>query len=146
MSRASTPVDHASLAMWCSTTTRTCSSGATRSSRARNGTCTDRSNPCPASSATTPDRKSTRLNSSHDDISYAVFCLKKSTNFCPAHVYEMLPDGACGKTLQINASICRHCKACDIKEPYADQITLFFFKGGAPPNYHPLSPPFDLPV
>src|SRR6202521_6235087 len=24
-----------------------------------------------------PDRKSTRLNSSHDDISYAVFCLKK---------------------------------------------------------------------
>src|SRR2546428_9365158 len=30
-----------------------------------------------------PDRKSTRLNSSHDQISYAVFCLKKkvSTTF-----------------------------------------------------------------
>src|SRR5206468_12913183 len=28
-------------------------------------------------SATAPDRKSTRLNSSHDQISYAVFCLKK---------------------------------------------------------------------
>src|SRR2546421_3576676 len=27
--------------------------------------------------ATTRDRKSTRLNSSHDQISYAVFCLKK---------------------------------------------------------------------
>src|SRR3712207_8282439 len=27
------------------------------------------------------DRKSTRLNSSHANISYAVFCLKK-TNFC----------------------------------------------------------------
>src|SRR2546430_5496666 len=26
---------------------------------------------------TTPDRKSTRLNSSHSQISYAVFCLKK---------------------------------------------------------------------
>src|SRR2546421_9050116 len=26
---------------------------------------------------TSPDRKSTRLNSSHDQISYAVFCLKK---------------------------------------------------------------------
>src|SRR2546428_7141516 len=26
-----------------------------------------------------PDRKSTRLNSSHDQISYAVFCLKKKT-------------------------------------------------------------------
>src|SRR5690242_20816491 len=28
-------------------------------------------------SATPPDRKSTRLNSSHMSISYAVFCLKK---------------------------------------------------------------------
>src|SRR5690348_17895684 len=27
--------------------------------------------------AATPDRKSTRLNSSHPSISYAVFCLKK---------------------------------------------------------------------
>src|SRR2546430_13282176 len=30
---------------------------------------------------TGPDRKSTRLNSSHSQISYAVFCLKK-TNTC----------------------------------------------------------------
>src|SRR3712207_8090888 len=30
--------------------------------------------------ATTPDRKSTRLNSSHANISYAVFCLKKKKN------------------------------------------------------------------
>src|SRR5438445_8331312 len=37
--------------------------GATRDSRAR----------C-------PDRKSTRLNSSHANISYAVFCLKKKKN------------------------------------------------------------------
>src|SRR3712207_8853199 len=28
----------------------------------------------------TPDRKSTRLNSSHANISYAVFCLKKKTS------------------------------------------------------------------
>src|SRR3712207_7468411 len=28
---------------------------------------------------TQPDRKSTRLNSSHANISYAVFCLKKKT-------------------------------------------------------------------
>src|SRR3712207_8787741 len=27
------------------------------------------------------DRKSTRLNSSHANISYAVFCLKKTTNY-----------------------------------------------------------------
>src|SRR3982751_1522223 len=30
-------------------------------------------------SSATADRKSTRLNSSHDQISYAVFCLKKKT-------------------------------------------------------------------
>src|SRR5947209_18305121 len=29
---------------------------------------------------TRPDRKSTRLNSSHANISYAVFCLKKKKN------------------------------------------------------------------
>src|SRR3712207_8490006 len=28
------------------------------------------------------DRKSTRLNSSHANISYAVFCLKKKKKFC----------------------------------------------------------------
>src|SRR5437588_7757449 len=33
--------------------------------------------PCAAANATVGDRKSTRLNSSHTVISYAVFCLKK---------------------------------------------------------------------
>src|SRR2546421_568115 len=33
-----------------------------------------------AAEAATADRKSTRLNSSHDQISYAVFCLKKKKN------------------------------------------------------------------
>src|SRR5258708_30995017 len=33
--------------------------------------------PAPAASPPTRDRKSTRLNSSHQIISYAVFCLKK---------------------------------------------------------------------
>src|SRR3712207_7043037 len=32
----------------------------------------------------TRDRKSTRLNSSHANISYAVFCLKKKNNPCTA--------------------------------------------------------------
>src|SRR5206468_4452305 len=35
------------------------------------------SNPFGKKSNARPDRKSTRLNSSHDQISYAVFCLKK---------------------------------------------------------------------
>src|SRR3712207_7013639 len=41
------------------------------------------------------DRKSTRLNSSHANISYAVFCLKKKTNitrqFRVRSVQRMLP-------------------------------------------------------
>src|SRR3712207_8556136 len=32
------------------------------------------------------DRKSTRLNSSHANISYAVFCLKKKTNNTQEHL------------------------------------------------------------
>src|SRR3712207_7838487 len=33
------------------------------------------------------DRKSTRLNSSHANISYAVFCLKKKNNNTEASIY-----------------------------------------------------------
>src|SRR3712207_7716437 len=35
------------------------------------------------------DRKSTRLNSSHANISYAVFCLKKKNNLSPPHLYTV---------------------------------------------------------
>jgi electron-transferring-flavoprotein dehydrogenase len=55
-------------------------------------------------------------------------------NFCPAGVYEMVADGAGGKRLQINASNCVHCKACDIKDPYG-LITWTTPEGGAGPNY-----------
>src|SRR3712207_7742295 len=37
------------------------------------------------------DRKSTRLNSSHANISYAVFCLKKK-HTAPSRCYSGLPD------------------------------------------------------
>jgi electron-transferring-flavoprotein dehydrogenase len=60
------------------------------------------------------------------------------TNFCPANVYEMIPDGNGGQKLQINASNCVHCKACDIKEPYTDQITWVTPEGGSGPNYQSL--------
>src|SRR5206468_12449412 len=39
------------------------------------------------------DRKSTRLNSSHDQISYAVFCLKKKTRDRGSAVRRSLVDG-----------------------------------------------------
>src|SRR3989440_4390894 len=39
------------------------------------------------------DRKSTRLNSSHDQISYAVFCLKKKKNKHRIQPPRTLPGG-----------------------------------------------------
>src|SRR5437762_5496160 len=42
--------------------------------------CINRHAPAVERTGTTVDRKSTRLNSSHRCISYAVFCLKKKTN------------------------------------------------------------------
>src|SRR2546430_12102414 len=45
-----------------------------------------------------PDRKSTRLNSSHSQISYAVFCLKKKkskytrTRFYRSHLHSYIDD------------------------------------------------------
>src|SRR2546430_10162081 len=40
------------------------------------------------------DRKSTRLNSSHSQISYAVFCLKKKKilKYYPTHIHNELHD------------------------------------------------------
>src|SRR5207249_10473326 len=40
-----------------------------------------RSRGAEATAGRAPDRKSTRLNSSHVSISYAVFCLKKKINY-----------------------------------------------------------------
>src|SRR2546430_12090616 len=48
--------------------------------RSPKGASSSRRSPCSGASARpcpSPDRKSTRLNSSHSQISYAVFCLKK---------------------------------------------------------------------
>src|SRR5207302_9220676 len=47
-----------------------------------------RSNTCSVSSKCWTDRKSTRLNSSHVKISYAVFCLKKKKTSSPM-TYEL---------------------------------------------------------
>src|SRR5206468_11408916 len=60
------------------TMARTCSASLWAPSGAARSAVTESARP-PAlrMSVTTEDRKSTRLNSSHDQISYAVFCLKK---------------------------------------------------------------------
>src|SRR5699024_12738744 len=59
-----------------STSARTWSAGTRSSTAARTGSSAT-SVPCspPSRTTTSTDRKSTRLNSSHVSISYAVFCL-----------------------------------------------------------------------
>src|SRR2546427_9700134 len=56
--------------------------GTSRTGRGRASHSGGRDSPAPGSRSPSPahryrDRKSTRLNSSHSQISYAVFCLKK---------------------------------------------------------------------
>src|SRR2546427_5721854 len=50
---------------------------------------------CGLSQAAAPglDRKSTRLNSSHSQISYAVFCLKKKNGIVANQQIKTLQDG-----------------------------------------------------
>src|SRR2546421_965679 len=49
------------------------------------------------------DRKSTRLNSSHDQISYAVFCLKKKKRLTNADFVAFSPDPYSRLTASIRA-------------------------------------------
>src|SRR2546430_2993872 len=59
------------------------------------------------------DRKSTRLNSSHSQISYAVFCLKKKKKLCLRiagsskvgmfdQLESMICGGACSRSLEFS--------------------------------------------
>src|SRR2546427_4613440 len=52
-------------------------SGSSRMRMLRPSSATNPSHPIEVLTTAFPDRKSTRLNSSHSQISYAVFCLKK---------------------------------------------------------------------
>jgi electron-transferring-flavoprotein dehydrogenase len=56
------------------------------------------------------------------------------TRFCPANVYEIIPDADGRGRLQINASNCVHCKTCDIMDPY-QVITWVPPEGGGGPQY-----------
>src|SRR5256886_11936141 len=59
------------------------------------------------------DRKSTRLNSSHSQISYAVFCLKKKTNRSAAPVPLQFPNHilcwGCSSSGCASAARASHC-------------------------------------
>ncbi|XP_052204803.1 electron transfer flavoprotein-ubiquinone oxidoreductase, mitochondrial isoform X2 [Diospyros lotus] len=56
------------------------------------------------------------------------------SRYCPARVYEYVPDDKGKLKLQINAQNCLHCKACDIKDP-KQNIEWNVPEGGGGPGY-----------
>src|SRR6202522_1357533 len=94
------------------------------------------------------DRKSTRLNSSHLRISYAVFCLKKTHRAARAgHLWPYLPPDAGGGPHRLALP-----PLLPADQPRTPQSTsppgplkiLFFFNDGSPPETSPLPPPDAL--
>src|ERR1022692_4568864 len=85
------------------------------------------------------DRKSTRLNSSHLVISYAVFCLKKKTN---DKDHRSLTAASVERPGGYSVS------ASSDGEDGAAAFWFFFFflKDGAPPDLTPFPPPAAFPV
>ncbi|XP_031380301.1 electron transfer flavoprotein-ubiquinone oxidoreductase, mitochondrial isoform X2 [Punica granatum] len=56
------------------------------------------------------------------------------SRYCPARVYEYVPDEEGKLKLHINAQNCLHCKACDIKDP-KQNIEWTVPEGGGGPGY-----------
>src|ERR1039458_6687609 len=89
------------------------------------------------------DRKSTRLNSSHLGISYAVFCLKKNRRIgiCGARARS----SACGgwtppvgrAASALGQVVCRR-RGANFVRPSLRQSVFFFLNDAAPPEIYPL--------
>src|ERR1035438_9073815 len=95
------------------------------------------------------DRKSTRLNSSHLGISYAVFCLKKQARLQNmARKSTRLPCRQLGISHAVIGATTGQC-AGDPGEvwihKFRSDLSVFFFKGRAPPPTPPPSPTHPLP-
>src|SRR3954465_2671926 len=87
-----------------------------------------------------PDRKSTRLNSSHTIISYAVFCLKKKDPLDPRAWRHALARN--------HAVSVQHARRA-LQGDAGNQLRLFlffFFNDPAPAEIYPLSLPAALPI
>src|SRR6202043_1606216 len=96
------------------------------------------------------DRKSTRLNSSHVKISYAVFCLKKKQKRQRlarrgARCTRLRGSGACSPPPRryLPAREEGALKPVALASP---RESFFFLKGGGPPGRSPFSPPPPFPL
>src|ERR1035441_1294999 len=79
------------------------------------------------------DRKSTRLNSSHLGISYAVFCLKKKEHVCPAcGSIDIVKRGYWytqrGQYLRYRGSYCGKYSRGNKRTQHATLLNIVFFK------------------
>src|SRR4051795_2071589 len=96
------------------------------------------------------DRKSTRLNSSHTLISYAVFCLKKKTAHPRLRTGGDLPPLRPAHHAQplrpTRVAICGAILASCVRLTPDSGYFFFFFNDTAPPEIYPLSLPDALPI
>src|SRR6202522_4091794 len=89
------------------------------------------------------DRKSTRLNSSHDDISYAVFCLKKKKLSISIGNKSFLFVAFLGD--DVGTQPCRQAGS-DQKQTNGPGGCFFFLMKGGPPRFSPFPHPPPLPL
>src|SRR3954462_3936354 len=99
---------------------------------------------------TCADRKSTRLNSSHTIISYAVFCLKKKTARCTPHPAERRALGArTGAEASCPVAAARppgRARQGTLRPPTAVTAAVFFFNDTATTEIYTLSLHDALPI
>src|ERR1039457_5372247 len=97
------------------------------------------------------DRKSTRLNSSHLVISYAVFCLKKKTKKTSKRNTDKidrpkLTDLCCTHTMARSLSLFASNRSLHIIITLSFFFFFFFLKDRAPPEFSPLPLPAAFPI
>src|SRR3954449_293336 len=99
---------------------------------------------------TCADRKSTRLNSSHTLISYAVFCLKKKKqNHIPPPLRTLVSERSTLPTVILSYACPCHTHALLRSPPFFALFCFFFFfflKDPAPPEIYPLPLHDALPI
>src|SRR6202521_3999617 len=94
--------------------------------------------------ANAKDRKSTRLNSSHLRISYAVFCLKKKKNHIALQQQARGTAQHLQRLLAVRARVCRRVCTCDHADSLLHLVVclcfIFFFLMIRRPPRSPLFP------
>src|SRR3989304_6325331 len=100
--------------------------------------------------ATLRDRKSTRLNSSHGYISYAVFCLKKNKNRTAWDSFNTTWDGYTDLATEAGHAVVAVSSGLGVPDSRlpVDQPSEFFFflKDRAPTEIYPFPLPDALPI